>query len=177
MLIGLRTASFTAILSFLGAVISSIYSGADATKIAIAIAFWVPTSALYGISLFTTLSSTRDAVEKRLGNSNSVATKFPHQSFGGPNGGGGGGAFAIDAAAANRGRSRSSRSRTATSDRSTHQVVPLAISVHREVVRDIDGVEDEDGFDEKLQIGLDDTTRFGRQDGEPQSRETSRGIV
>lgn len=116
-LMGLRTAAFTSILSVAGAIISSLYSGWDPYKVDIPIAFWVPTSALYGISLFTTLTSTRQIVEQRLGSSSSTTKKND----------------------ANPRRSLSTSIRRPPI--SSHQVIPLAINVHREVVRDIDSEE------------------------------------
>lgn len=121
-MIGLRTAAFTAILSLVAATISSIYSGHDASAVAISIALWIPTGALYGISLFTTLSATRSVVEKRLGSSPSTTSKPV--------------------------RRRSHRGGGSASQRlSSHVPVPLEINVHREVVRDVDGGGG--GFDEE----------------------------
>ncbi|GAA5846221.1 hypothetical protein JCM3766R1_000753 [Sporobolomyces carnicolor] len=139
-LIGLRTASFTAILSVIGAVMSSIYSGWDPSKVDIPIAFWVPTGALYGISLFTTLSSTRQVVEKRLASSSSAAAgggvrppSFPGSPRPPP------------PLASKRSFHTSSSSGRAISRLSGHYhhhheraVIPLEISVHREVVRNVD---------------------------------------
>ncbi|GAA5956261.1 hypothetical protein JCM3765_005609 [Sporobolomyces pararoseus] len=124
-LIGLRTASFTAILSLVAATISSIYSGHDASAVSIAIALWVPTGALYGISLFTTLSSTRSVVEKRLGGSS--ASGPPTKPV-----------------------LRRSRS-TSGAQRLSHLPIPLEINVHREVVRDVDVGLDE----EKSDVGFE----------------------
>ena len=86
---------------------------------------WVPTGALYGISLFTTLSATRSVVEKRFGGS----------SISGP---------------PTKPVLRRSRS-TSGVQRLSHLPIPLEINVHREVVRDVDVGLDE----EKSDLGLD----------------------
>lgn len=122
------------------AVMSSIYSGWDPSKVDIPIAFWVPTGALYGISLFTTLSSTRQVVEKRLASSSSAAAgggvrppSFPGSPRPPP------------PLASKRSFHTSSSSGRAISRLSGHYhhhheraVIPLEISVHREVVRNVD---------------------------------------
>ncbi|GAA6064025.1 hypothetical protein JCM10212_004257 [Sporobolomyces blumeae] len=132
--IGLRTAAYTAILSVAGALMSSIYSGSDPSRVGIPAAFWVPTSALYGISLFTTLSSSRQVVQQRLGGSSS-GTKPPqikvhHHSRPFSTGGGGGGGGV--------------RHGTGHTGSRASNVIPLAINVHREVVRDVDSEKDDE---------------------------------
>ncbi|GAA5993764.1 hypothetical protein JCM5350_000229 [Sporobolomyces pararoseus] len=130
-LLGLRTAAFTAILSVVGAVMSSLYSGWDPAKADIPIAFYIPTGALYGISLFTTLSSTRQAVETRLGSSPTTTSKPPHSA---------------------RRNLVSAIPKLSTS--SHHHPIPLEINVHREVVRDVD-VNEEEKLDYGLRGSLD----------------------
>ncbi|GAA5882798.1 hypothetical protein JCM16303_002463 [Sporobolomyces ruberrimus] len=150
-MIGLRTASFTTILSVAGALMSSIYSGWDPSKVNLPVAFWAPTGALYGISLFTTLTATRQVVEKRLGgNSNSLVpnatTRHSHQHLNSslrrtisgiqiprPSALGGHGLHHHHKGVRGEGEI----------------VIPLAINVHREVVRDVDS-EDKEGFEESL---------------------------
>lgn len=117
-LVGLRTASFTAVLSVAGAVMSSIYSGWDLSKVALPCAFWVPTGALYGISLFTTLSSTRQIVENRLGSSPTSTSKPQHSG--------------------RRHLVSGFPKVSAVSPRDPHHPIPLEINVHREIVRDVD---------------------------------------
>ncbi|GAA5967886.1 hypothetical protein JCM11641_005799 [Rhodosporidiobolus odoratus] len=51
--IGIKTASYTSLLSFLGAIAASIWSDGDLRYTDIDLAFWTPASALHGIALFT----------------------------------------------------------------------------------------------------------------------------
>ncbi|GAA5894107.1 hypothetical protein JCM6882_007985 [Rhodosporidiobolus microsporus] len=62
---GIRTASYTAILSLAGAVTSSVF-GFWSSYTYVPYSFWVPIPACYGISLYTTLW-TRKTVDKYLG--------------------------------------------------------------------------------------------------------------
>ncbi|GAA6026093.1 hypothetical protein JCM11491_003277 [Sporobolomyces phaffii] len=161
-LIGLRTASFTAILSVAGALMSSIYSGWDPSKVDIPVAFWVPTGALYGISLFTTLSATRQVVERRLGGGG--GTGGTGGGGGGPGhgslspGGGGRSPFPHPYGVTTTTTTTTGGTTTTTTKPHSHRphylttttprspaaagvVRPLAISVTREVVRDVDSEE------------------------------------
>ncbi|GAA6010208.1 hypothetical protein JCM10207_005667 [Rhodosporidiobolus poonsookiae] len=65
--LALRTASYTAILSLVGAVVGFIWTDGDYATCNISIALWYPMSALYGISVFTTVSSSRRAINTSIG--------------------------------------------------------------------------------------------------------------
>ncbi|GAA5910589.1 DUF6534 domain-containing protein [Sporobolomyces salmoneus] len=136
-LIGLRTAAFTAILSVVGAVMSSIYSGWDESKADLPIAFWIPTGALYGISLFTTLSSTRQVVEKRLQPSIPTLDNKSHQHPPLP--------MRRSISTVSNGLLHITNRHRALDQR--HQVIPLEINVTKEVVRNVDregGLEEDE---------------------------------
>ncbi|GAA5923755.1 DUF6534 domain-containing protein [Sporobolomyces koalae] len=132
-MIGMRSAAFTAILSVAGAIMSSLYSGWDPAKANIPIAFWVPTGALYGISLFTTMTSTRSVIEKRLGQVTSGTSPVTGQCI--PRN-----RSTMDSSSGPVGKRMVGHP---LQKRKSQVAIPLVVNVHREIVRDIDGVEEE----------------------------------
>ncbi|GAA5839175.1 hypothetical protein JCM11251_003696 [Rhodosporidiobolus azoricus] len=64
--IAVRTASYTSLISFAGAVTASIWSDSDLRYTEINIAFWTPASALHGIALFTFSASGRRHITSHL---------------------------------------------------------------------------------------------------------------
>ncbi|BGP12269.1 hypothetical protein JCM10213v2_000182 [Rhodosporidiobolus nylandii] len=68
--LALRTASYTSLLSIVGAVVASVYDDDTLKTTEINIAFWFPLGPLYGISLLTTTSSSRRILNNHLGSGN-----------------------------------------------------------------------------------------------------------
>ncbi|GAA5975086.1 hypothetical protein JCM11641_000026 [Rhodosporidiobolus odoratus] len=76
--LALRTAAYTAVLSLVGAVIAACYRDGDYATTNLNLAFWLPMPAIYGISLFTTVSSSRRAINTTIGgtgNTNNPPTR------------------------------------------------------------------------------------------------------
>ncbi|GAA5930220.1 hypothetical protein JCM3775_004332 [Rhodotorula graminis] len=65
--LGVRSASYTALLSLLGALVATIWGDAELRTTEIQIAFWFPIAPLYGLSLLTTTSSGRKMINARVG--------------------------------------------------------------------------------------------------------------
>ncbi|GAA5836890.1 hypothetical protein JCM9279_007691 [Rhodotorula babjevae] len=72
-LIAVRTASYTTVLSIAGAVANSVW-GDDDTLGFIAIGLWLPMPALYGLSLLSFSFASRRAIDSRLGSSSKRAS-------------------------------------------------------------------------------------------------------
>ncbi|GAA5984845.1 hypothetical protein JCM11641_005437 [Rhodosporidiobolus odoratus] len=76
-LIVVRTASYTSLLSVIGAIVNGIYSDDDLNTY-IGSAFWMPMAGLYGLSLFTFSAGSRRAINSRVGgNSNGFTPGAP----------------------------------------------------------------------------------------------------
>ncbi|BGP16840.1 hypothetical protein JCM10213_003340 [Rhodosporidiobolus nylandii] len=69
--VSVRTASYTAIVSLVGAIVATIWQDDDIKTTEINIAFWTPAAALHGIALFTFSSAGRRHIANRLGSSQS----------------------------------------------------------------------------------------------------------
>ncbi|BGP42889.1 hypothetical protein JCM10449v2_006903 [Rhodotorula kratochvilovae] len=74
--IAFRTASYTTIISIAGAIMLSIYSDDDLLGY-VSIGMWLPMPGLYGLSLFTFSTSSRRAIDSRLGPSSDPTTAPP----------------------------------------------------------------------------------------------------
>ncbi|BGP44337.1 hypothetical protein JCM10450v2_000148 [Rhodotorula kratochvilovae] len=75
--LGLRSASYTALLSLVGAIVATIWGDSAYRTTEVQIAFWFPIAPLYGLSLLSTTSSGRRMINARVGS----------VSLGGPLGG------------------------------------------------------------------------------------------
>ncbi|GJN92052.1 hypothetical protein Rhopal_005080-T1 [Rhodotorula paludigena] len=71
---GLRSASYTAVVAMGGAIAASIFRDTVIEWSNLSVAFWAPLPALYGIAYFTTLASSRRAVETTFGTSHDLPT-------------------------------------------------------------------------------------------------------
>ncbi|GAA5886005.1 hypothetical protein JCM6882_004230 [Rhodosporidiobolus microsporus] len=78
MMIAIRTASYTSLLSVVGAVTMSIWPDDDLNSF-ICLAFWLPIAGFYGLSLFTFSAGSRRAIDARF-NSSSNAYLPQHRS-------------------------------------------------------------------------------------------------
>ncbi|GAA6046655.1 hypothetical protein JCM3770_003099 [Rhodotorula araucariae] len=74
--IALRTAAYTTIVSFAGAIMLSIYSDDDLLGY-VSTSMWLPMPGLYGLSLFTFSASSRRAIDSRLGPSSVPTAHVP----------------------------------------------------------------------------------------------------
>ncbi|GAA5836189.1 hypothetical protein JCM11251_007391 [Rhodosporidiobolus azoricus] len=75
MWVGLRTAAYTAILSLAAAVVAACFTDGEYATTNIVCALWLPLPALYGISLFTTVTSSRRAIAASIGCGPSMAMR------------------------------------------------------------------------------------------------------
>ncbi|GAA5842061.1 hypothetical protein JCM11251_002001 [Rhodosporidiobolus azoricus] len=73
----LQTASYTAILAVVGATLASIFSDSDPRFTFLSYGFWTPLPPLYGLSLYTTLS-TRRTVDEYIGGSVPIPGSAQH---------------------------------------------------------------------------------------------------
>ncbi|GAA6040957.1 hypothetical protein JCM8097_000510 [Rhodosporidiobolus ruineniae] len=65
--LALRTAAYTAILSIAGLIVAAVYKDSDYGTTNIHIALWLPLPALYGSSVFTTITASRRAIAYSIG--------------------------------------------------------------------------------------------------------------
>ncbi|GAA6047547.1 hypothetical protein JCM3770_005801 [Rhodotorula araucariae] len=157
--LGLRSASYTALLSLVGAVVATIWGDSDYHTTEIQIAFWFPIAPLYGLSLLSTTSSGRRMINARVGSVSLVpgglggaaagagtVTRAGHQLSGafaptassfGPQGEPDTTGLGLGSASGTGAARRASAARTSVA------AVPLRITVRREV-------HEEEEYDDEL---------------------------
>ncbi|GAA6040971.1 hypothetical protein JCM8097_000517 [Rhodosporidiobolus ruineniae] len=93
--VALRTALYTTVITIAGAVVSARFTDSELETTDLNLAFWLPLPPLYGMSFFSTLSSTRRAFATTLNADVPTAARVPLSLSGARHGAGGGGGVRI----------------------------------------------------------------------------------